>query len=110
MDQNSKEVIRFIDRLYRDLYLSEEVLHHSTGHKTDKLRNVREYLDMLKDMHERASLTDSRKETLKRLYHDKYVIKLHEIPDSYYELQKKIALERGMGHLILGESEKEEMG
>ena len=67
MNLDDKDAIRFIDRIYRDLYLSDEVLHHSTGDKTDKYRNIKEYLDMLKDIHERT-ITKSRINILKRMY------------------------------------------
>ena len=105
----SKEILRFIDRLYRDLYLHEEVLHHSSGDKTDKFRNISEYLNMMGDMHERASLTENRREMLKRLYHQRYVIKAEDVPGSYYGMQERIALERGFGHVKMTDDEKAEV-
>ena len=100
------EAIKFIDRLYRDLYLSDEVLHHSTGNKTDKYRNIKEYLEMLESLHKRASTSNNRKEMLKQLYHKKYVIKREDIPESYYEHQKRIALERGLGNIKIDKNIK----
>ena len=94
-----KDTLRFIDSLYKDLYLSDEVLHHSTGDKSDKFRNLKEYFEMLKDLHDRASISENRKEMLKRLYHNKYVIKPEDIPESYYKMQQRLALERGFGHI-----------
>ena len=41
-----KDSIRFIDRLYRDLYLSEDVLRHSTHHRTDKFNNIPAEMDI----------------------------------------------------------------
>ena len=34
----NKEAIRLIDRLYKDLYLDEQVIHHGTGNKYDKCK------------------------------------------------------------------------
>ncbi len=36
MEKKDEEIIRFIDKLYKDLYLSEEVLNHGSGDKYDK--------------------------------------------------------------------------
>jgi len=105
---NNKEAIRFIDRLYRDLYLSYEVLHHSTHNKTDKFNNLKEYFDMLSDMHNRVTTLEHRKEILKKLYHERYVIKPDDIPENYYELQKQIVLNSGKGYLIIDDKKKKE--
>ena len=96
---NNKEAIRFIDRLYRDLYLSNDVLNHSTGAKTDKFRNLKEYFDAQEDLHQRARTLEHRKKILKELYHARYVIKPENIPESYYQLQKEIAISNGKGYL-----------
>ena len=104
-----KDTLRFIDSLYKDLYLSDEVLHHSTGDKSDKFRNLKEYFEMLKDLHDRASISEHRKDLLKRLYHNKYVIKPEDIPESYYKMQERIALERGFGHIKISDSQKQEI-
>lgn len=106
---NNKDAIRFIDRLYRDLYLSDEVLNHSTGSRTDKFRNIREYFAEQEDIHRRVSILENRKKILKKLYHDRYVIKRGVIPESYYELQKVIVLNKGMGHLVLDDNTKKKM-
>jgi hypothetical protein len=104
-----KETLRFIDKLYRDLYKSEQVLHHSSGNETDKFRNLEEYFETLERVHEKASKSEERIKTLKRMYYSKYIIKPEDIPDSYYDLQKKIALERGYGYIEITTSQKEEL-
>ena len=63
-----KETLRFIDQLFRDLYKSEQVLHHSTGTETDKFKNLGEYFDTLEHVHEKASQSEERIKTLKRMY------------------------------------------
>ncbi len=101
--------LRFIDRLYRDLYKSEPVLHHSTGAETDKFSNIGEYINTLERIHDKASRSERNIDRLKRLYYDKYVIKEGDIPDSYYNNQKRIALERGFGHITINNQQKEEL-
>ena len=105
----NKDTLRFIDRLYRDLYKSEEVLHHSTGSETEKFRNIDEYMSVLESVHEKASKSEERIKTIKRLYFDKYVIKRDDIPDSYYKNQERMALERGFGHISIDEKQKEQL-
>ncbi len=104
-----KDVLRFIDKLYKDLYKSEEVLHHSSGNEIDKFNNIEEYLNTLERVHDRATQTERRTDTLKRLYMEKYVIKKEDIPDSYYQNQQRIALERGFGHVKITSEQKQEL-
>jgi len=104
-----KDALRFIDKLYKDLYKSEEVLHHSSGKETDKFNNIEEYLNTLERVHDRATQTERRTDTLKRLYMEKYVIKKEDIPDSYYQNQQRIALERGFGHIQISNEQKQEL-
>ena len=64
---------KFLDKLYKDLYLIEEVKHTKTN-KDSKEQNIRKYLDRIEKAHKGAN-TERRKEALKGLYYDKYVIK-----------------------------------
>lgn len=110
MKSSEKEILRFIDRLYKDLYLSDEVLHHSYHNKTDKFNNLKEYFDMLERMHDRVLKSNSRKDILKKLYQDRYVIREEDIPNSYYQLFLKMDLDRGFGHVSMDEINKEPLG
>lgn len=105
----NKEAIRLLDRLYKDLYLNESVLHHGSGNKYDKFNNIKSYIDKLEDIHTRVSETGRHVDYLKQLYYDKYVIKKEDIPESYYEHQKEIALERGYGHVEITEGQKSQI-
>jgi len=105
----NKEAIRLLDRLYKDLYLSYEVLHHSSGNKYDKFNNIKEYIDKLEDIHTRVSESKRHINYLKKLYYDKYVIKTEDIPESYYEHQKEVALERGYGHAEITADQKNQI-
>lgn len=104
-----KETLRLIDRLYKDLYLDEQVIHHGAGNKYDKFNNIKSYLEKLEIIHSRVSSTGRHKELLKKMYYERYVIKKENIPESYYEHQKEIYLERGYGHIELTEEMKSEM-
>lgn len=104
----NKEEIRFIDRLYKDLYLDEQVLHHSSGNKYDKFNNIKEYMEKLESIHTKIGETGDHKELLRKMYHDKYVIKKEDIPESYYKHQQEIALERGYGHIEITEGDKKQ--
>ena len=99
----------FLNRLYKDLHLSDEVMH--TAQPSDnKNEKVRKYLDRLESAEELARNSKYNGiELLKRLYYKKYVIKEENIPESYFELQKKIAFERGYGKVYINEEMKEEM-
>ena len=105
----TKDELRFIDRLYRDLYKSESVLHHSTHNETDKLNNISEYMNTLERVHDKAGRNERNTERLRKLYYDKYVIKREDISESYYHNQERIALERGFGHVTINNEQKEEL-
>lgn len=104
--REEKEAIKLIDRLYRDLYLSEPVLHHGRGNKYDKFNNIKEYLEKLEEIHTKIGETERHKEFLKKCYYAKYVINKEDIPESYYQHRKEIALERGYGHIEMNENNK----
>lgn len=104
----NKEQIRFIDRLYKDLYLEESVIHHGSGNKYDKFDNINLYMQKLEDIHNKVADTGRHKELLRNMYYDKYIIKPEDIPESYYEHQQEIALERGYGHVEITEEVKKQ--
>jgi len=104
----NKEQLRFIDRLYKDLYLDESVIHHGSGNKYDKFDNIKAYLQKLEDIHIKVLNTGRHIELLRNMYYDKYVIKPEDIPQSYYEHQQEIALERGYGHIEITKEMKKQ--
>ena len=118
----NQDELRFIDRLFRDLYKDPQVQHqfinkkkdfktksHSAHIETDKYNIIDSYISTLETVHKRAMEKKWRIDYLKSLYHNKYVIKKEDIPDSYYKNQERLALERGFGHRVLLEEEKERM-
>lgn len=46
-----KEAIKLIDMLYRDLYKSDEIIHHGRGNTTEKFKNIESYIDTLERTH-----------------------------------------------------------
>ncbi len=100
----------FLNKVYKELYNSREVLQ---GYKnpSQKEKNIQEYMERLERLHKRV--LDSPRENdlnlLKHFYYEKYVIKEDDIPDSCYNHQAEIALERGYGHINITESMKKEM-
>ena len=100
---------KFLNKLYSNLHMTDEVMH--TASKSDnKDEKVKKYLNRLEKV-EKLALSSKHNglELLKELYYKKYVIKEEDIPNSYFELQKEIALERGFGHIEIDENMKKEM-
>ena len=76
--------IEFLDKLYQNLYMSDEV-QHTKENKDNRKEAIKKYMDRLERIHEKAN-TDSKKELLYSLYMDKYVIKEENIP---YHMDKE---------------------
>ena len=104
--------IEFLNRLYKDMYKSEDVMHgideRYIGNKVD---NISRYIDRMQDLHERVASSGRPHDLdlLKQFYYRKYVIREEDIPESYFEHQKEIYLERGYGHVEFTEKDKREM-
>ncbi len=74
----------FLNKLYRDLNLSEEVQHTAKGTR-DKNESVKRYMDRLERVHSKASGSLIDLDKLKTLYHRKYCIRKEDLPDSSME-------------------------
>ena len=100
----------FLDKLFKDLYKSKEVLNGARD-KSQKAENIRRYMERLEELHQRVSESprDNDRNLLKKLYYDKYVIKTSDIPENYYKHQQEILLERGYGHVSLTNEQKKEL-
>ena len=112
MENIDQKGIEFLNRLYKDMYKSEGVMHgideRFIGNKTD---NIARYIDRMQDLHERVASSGRAHDLdlLKQFYYRKYVIREEDIPESYFEHQKEIYLERGYGHVEFTEKDKREM-
>ena len=100
----------FLDRLFKDLYKSREVLNGNRN-PSQKEENIKRYMERLEELHKRVneSPREHDKDLLKQLYYSKYVIKEEEIPESYYIHQKEILLERGYGYVDITPKMKKDL-
>ena len=103
---NNYQGEKFLDKVYKDLHLSEIVMH--TANKSDdKYQKIEKYMQRLEDVTKRASERD-RISLIKMYYYKKYVIKEQNVPESYFKSQEKIALDRGYGHVKYDEETKKQ--
>ena len=103
---NNYQGERFLDKIYKDLHLSEIVMH--TANKSDdKYQKIEKYMKRLEDVTKRVSERD-RISLIKMYYYKKYVIKEQNVPESYFRKQEKIALDRGYGHVKYDEETKKQ--
>jgi len=79
---------KFLERLFKDLYLSEEVQHTSKKGERKGVA-IKKYMDRLDRIHKLAN-TEEKKEILKQFYYRKYVINENNIPSG---LDKKEIIE-----------------
>ena len=103
---NNYQGEKFLDKVYKDLHLSEIVMH--TANKSDdKYQKIEKYMKRLEDVTKRVSERD-RISLIKMYYYKKYVIKEQNVPESYFRKQEKIALDRGYGHVKYDEETKKQ--
>lgn len=103
---NNYQGEKFLDKVYKDLHLSEIVMH--TANKSDdKYRKIEKYMQRLEDVTKRAS-EHNKISLIKMYYYKKYVIKEENVPESYFRKQEKIALDRGYGHVKYDEKTKKQ--
>lgn len=95
--ENNNKGANFLDKLYRELYKSQEVINaveRSDQNSHSKYDDINIYLDRIMSIHDSAT-TEHKKDLLLSLYYKKYVIKksdiTHNIVDknSIIEQQKK---------------------
>ena len=80
---------KFLNKLYKDLFLSEEVKHLRKNNDS-KSKSIRKYLDRIEKIYNMAN-TEHKKNLLKELYYKKYVIKKENI-NNYYSNDKKLEI------------------
>ncbi len=96
----------FLDKVYKDLHLSEIVMH--TADRSDnKYQKIEKYMDRLEDVSKRV-IEHDKINLLKKYYYEKYIIKEENVPEAYFKAQETIALDRGYGHLTYDEKTKKE--
>ena len=96
----------FLNKLYREMYISNEVMHKADPSDAPE-EKIRKYISRLEHAHELSKKSEHSLKILKKFYYDKYLIK--ELPESYINLQKKIAREEGYGDIYVSDETKENM-
>ena len=96
----------FLNKLYREMYISNEVMHKADPSDAPE-EKIRKYISRLEHAHELSKKSEHSLKILKKFYYDKYLIK--ELPESYINLQKKIAREEGYGDIYVSDEMKENM-
>lgn len=96
--------IKFIDKMYKDLYLSDKV-RHASNITDNKYERIEKYLNRLENVH-RDIINNDKISLIKRYYYNNYIIKKENITDKYFEHLNKIALDRGFGHDAYTENDK----
>lgn len=86
----------FLNKLYTDMHMSDVVMHTATKSDTPT-KKIGRYMQRLEKVHDIASTNQYKLTLLKKFYYDKHVIK--ELPESYVNLQIRIAREDGMSDL-----------
>ena len=77
---NDYSGIKFLDKLYSNLYMSDVVQH--TKERNDKRNQaIEKYLNRLEKIHFAAN-TESKKKLLLHLYSNKYVVKEEDLPNT----------------------------
>ncbi len=96
----------FLNKLYREMYISNEVMHKADSSDTPE-EKIRKYISRLEHAHELSKKSEHSLKILKKFYYDKYLIK--ELPESYINLQNKIAREEGYGDIYVSDETIETM-
>ena len=100
---------QFIDRIYKDLY-KDTTVEKSSNKNDSKYETIKKYLERLENIDKKVRTSKyNGMDLLKKLYYDKYIVKEENIPESYFENQKKIALDRGYGHIEITDNERKQM-
>lgn len=55
------------------------------------------------------AIKEHQQEVIRRFYQQNYIIKAQDVPESYFDAQKRIAREQGHGAVIITESQRKEM-
>lgn len=108
----------FLKKKY-DLHNAPEVeaaskrTEKSTGEKVPQNpeKRIQNYLDRFKEIIERKEPAKRERgiEALKKVLHDKFIIKEDEIPESYFETQRRIAREQGHGDIEISEESRKQL-
>ena len=78
---------KFLDSLYKNLYLSQEI-QHTKDNKDSKYESIKKYMDRLEKIYKSADTT-SKINYLKNLYYKKYIVNEKDISDNLSNEEKE---------------------
>ena len=96
----------FLNHLNQNMHMEQIIMHTATKSDTPT-EKVEKYLKRLERTHDMAKNSPEKMKHLKHFYYQKYITK--ELPESYINLQKKIAYEEGYGNITVTEEMKQKM-
>jgi len=112
------ENLNFLKQKY-SLHASPEVKSASkrtekrSGEKVpqDPVKQIENYFSRLHEIIDRPKEDDRERglNALKGLLYDKYVIKSQDVPEAYFDTQKRLAKELGHGEVEIGEEQREQL-
>ena len=96
----------FLNHLNKNMH-NEDIVMHTASKSDTPEEKIKKYMERLEKSHNKAKDNKHKMNILKQLYYNKYVIKT--LPESYINLQKKIAHEQGYGNIDITKEMKQEM-
>ena len=96
----------FLNHLNKNMH-NEDIVMHTASKSDTPEEKIKKYMERLEKSHNKAKDNKHKMNILKQLYYNKYVIKA--LPESYINLQKKIAHEQGYGNINITKEMKQEM-
>lgn len=96
----------FLNHLNKNMH-NEDIVMHTASKSDTPEEKIKKYMERLEKSHNKAKDNKHKMNILKQFYYNKYIIKT--LPESYINLQKKIAHEEGYGNINITEEVKQEM-
>ena len=96
----------FLNHLNKNMH-NEDIVMHTASKSDTPEEKIKKYMERLEKSHNKAKDNKHKMNILKQFYYNKYVIK--SLPESYINLQKKIAHEQGYGNIDITKTMKQEM-
>ncbi len=96
----------FLNHLNKNMH-NEDIVMHTASKSDTPEEKIKKYMERLEKSHNKAKDNKHKMNILKQFYYNKYVIKT--LPESYINLQKKIAHEQGYGNIDITKTMKQEM-
>ena len=96
----------FLNHLNKNMH-NEDIVMHTASKSDTPEEKIKKYMERLEKSHNKAKDNKHKMNILKQFYYNKYVIKT--LPESYINLQKKIAHEQGYGNIDITKAMKQEM-